>query len=137
MRDQSVPESLPSDRCTTGDVARALHMSREGVRYLVRDRQLACTRSPSKLRLFQNDEVRRLADLRTRARLAGKLPARPKLGPRGEPRQMSLPGTQLRLIAATPPAIDKGQVRQARLFGNQAVSDNGANGNQRAAGSRR
>jgi hypothetical protein len=83
---------------TTGAVADALQMTREGVRYLVRDRQIACQQTRTKLRLFRPDDVWRLADQRTKARAAGKLPPRRKLGPRGEPRQMSLLGAGLRIV---------------------------------------
>jgi hypothetical protein len=80
---------VPSQQVTTGDVARALQMTKQGVRWLVKEEQLACTRTNSNIRLFWKSEVRRLADRRTELRLAGKLPRRQKLGPRGEPRQIS------------------------------------------------
>lgn len=85
-------------RITIGAVARALRMTREGVRYLVRADQLRCERTPTKLRLFQVVDVVRLEAQRTQARIAGRLPIRRPLGPRGQPRQMLLPGTHLRLI---------------------------------------
>jgi len=78
-------------RYTTGDVARTLHVTDEGVRHLVRDEQLDCVRSPSGLRIFQETEVLRLAEARSRARLRGVRVLRPhRISPRGEPKQMNL-----------------------------------------------
>ncbi len=116
----------PSGRwTTTGDVARALQMTLEGVRWLVRDGQLNCTRTRSRLRLFHESDVLRLEQARAKARLAGKLPRRPKLGPRGEPYQMSFLRADLRLVksaAAIAPTVGKGQVPSANLFRKQAAS---------------
>jgi len=78
---------------TTGDVARALDVTDEGVRHLVRDEQLACARTPSGQRVFRQGEVLRLVEQRAQARLTGVTRLRPKkVGVRGEPRQLSLFG---------------------------------------------
>jgi hypothetical protein len=83
----------PPERFTTGDAARALHVTDEGVRHLVRDEQLTCTRTPNGTRLFREAEVLRLAATRDRARLRSVTALRPKKqGVRGGPRQMSLFG---------------------------------------------
>lgn len=112
------------ERFTTGDAARALHVTREGVRYLVREGQLACTRTPSKLRLFREEDVDRLARLRSRARLRGVAVLRPKkIGPRGEPRQMSLFRPHLRLVSGRDRSLEQGQVDHARSGGKRSGSD--------------
>ena len=99
MRTRILAEQWPLlGPLTTGAVARALQVTTAGVRYLVRDAQIVCERTPSKLRLFRPADVWHLADQRTKARAAGKLPRRQKLGPRGEPRQMSLFGGRLQLV---------------------------------------
>jgi excisionase family DNA binding protein len=78
---------------TTTDVARALNLTTEGVRHLVRDQQLACTRTRSKRRLFREEDVLRLAAARDRARLRGVRVLRPKkFGLRDGPRQLPLFG---------------------------------------------
>jgi MerR HTH family regulatory protein len=102
VADSDEPRRL-AGRLTTGDVARALQVTAEGVRYFVRDGQLACERTPSKLRLFREQDVLRFEAKRTQARIAGKLPPRRKLGPRTKPRQMFLPGIQLRVIRSRVP----------------------------------
>lgn len=138
MYRDSLPEPYrrwPDEPLTTGDVARGLQMSPEGVRYLVRDAQLRCRLTPKGWRIFQPADVARLDQQRLMARLAGKLPARQKLGPRGQPRQMSLPGTQLRVIGGhgRPPAtLEQSQVSGADLRRNVAVSDKRCSVNQRA-----
>jgi hypothetical protein len=82
-----------SDRYTTGDVARTLHVTDEGVRHLVRAEQLPCSRTPSGFRLFQETDVLTLAAKRNRARLRSVTALRPKKqGAPGEPRQISLFG---------------------------------------------
>jgi MerR HTH family regulatory protein len=82
-----------ADHFLTGDVARALHVTEEGVRHLVRDEQLPCRRTPKGYRLFEAAAVEALAQKRTRARLRGVKVLRPKkFGVRGEPRQLSLFG---------------------------------------------
>jgi hypothetical protein len=82
-----------ADRYTVGDVARTLHVTDEGVRHLVREEQLACVRTPSGLRVFQEAEVLRLAAARDQARLRGVKVLRPKrMNVRGGPRQLSLFG---------------------------------------------
>jgi hypothetical protein len=87
---------------TTVDVARVLNVTDEGVRHLVRDEQLTCTRTPSGRRLFREAEVLALAAKRDRARLWGVKVLRPKkLGERGGPRQLSFFGPRL---------LEKGQV---------------------------
>ena len=57
---------------TTSDVARALDVTANGVRWLVRTRQLACEWTRNGRRLFSLRDVRRLAEKRLTARLVGK-----------------------------------------------------------------
>jgi hypothetical protein len=84
---------VSADCFTTGDVARALDVTREGVRYLVREARLQCRRMPNGLRMFEEAEVLRLAQSRDRARLHGVRVLRPKkFNVRGEPSQLSLFG---------------------------------------------
>jgi len=86
-----VEPHVPADACTTGDVARALDLTNEGVRHLARNGQLPCTRTPKGWRLFRKWDVLRLAEVRAAARLRGVTRLRPKkLGLRGGPHQMSL-----------------------------------------------
>jgi hypothetical protein len=88
---------VPADACTVGDVARALDLTDEGVRHLVRDAQLPCTRTPAGWRLFRKGDVLWLANRRAEARLRGASRLRPKKqGLRGGPHQMSLFGDGLR-----------------------------------------
>lgn len=76
---------------TTGDVARVLDVTDEGVRHLVRTGVLPETRTPAGWRIFQEADVLRVAAARDRARLLGVRVLRPKrIGPRGGPRQLSL-----------------------------------------------
>lgn len=83
----------PGTPYTTTDAARILRVTQEGVRFLVRDDQLACRRAPNGYRVFQEEEVLRLAAVRDRARLRGVRVLRPKrVGLRGGPRQLSLFG---------------------------------------------
>lgn len=92
LADRKVRVVPPDEPLTTTAVARALRMTPEGVRYLVREARLACRRTQAQWRVFQPGDVLTLAEQRTRARLAGKLPRRGRLGPRSGPRQMSLFG---------------------------------------------
>ena len=80
---------IPSGFVTTGHAARALHVTRQGVRYLVDEGYLSCVRV-DRLRLLKASDVEGLAAKRTHAWLTGRLPARQTLGPRGAPRQLSL-----------------------------------------------
>ena len=85
---------------TTGDVARALDVTMNGVRWLVRTRQLACEWTRNGRRLFALREVRRLAEARLTKRLVGKGSVRPKMLWSGVGvRQGSLFGAPLRLIS--------------------------------------
>lgn len=78
---------------TTADVARALSVTDEGVRHLVREEQLPCRTTPAGWRVFREGDVLQLAAERDKRRLRGVKVLRPKkVGPRGEPRQMSLFG---------------------------------------------
>jgi|KBSSwiStaDraftv2_1062776.scaffolds.fasta_scaffold243019_4 Predicted transcriptional regulators len=80
-----------AEQFTTGDVARALEVSREGVRYLEREEQLPCVRTRAGWRLFHKRDVLRLVERRTEARLRGVRRFRPKkYGPRDGPQQLSL-----------------------------------------------
>lgn len=93
MRRATLAEEGPFDRYLIGDAARALHMTDEGVRHLVRDEQLTCTRTPKGYRMFREDEVMELAQARDQRRLRGCTKLRPKkVGPRGGPRQLSFFG---------------------------------------------
>jgi len=131
-------DHILADRFTTGDVARALHLTREGARYLARTTALPCMRTPAKWRLFHREDVLRLAEKRTKLHLAGKLPRRGRLGPRGQPRQLSLLGPALRLVGGTDARkLDKGQVRGSKTLGKRPVSDSGDYENPAAAGGRR
>jgi len=70
------------------DAARALHLSVSGVRYLVKEGQLACERI-SRRRVFQPDDVVELAHQRAHATLVPPpAPSTPKK--RGAPRQLRL-----------------------------------------------
>ncbi len=84
---RTVQDTPAAPRLTTGTAARALRVSREGVRYFVRAGQLPCEQTQSGLRLFQADDVRRLAEARARATLEPAPTIRP---PRTEPRQLRL-----------------------------------------------
>lgn len=94
-------EGLWGRPLTTGDVSRALGLTREGVRYLVRDGQLPCQATRARWRIFRPDDVLWLADRRTRARLAGRLPWRQRLGPRGQPRQLTFGPVLVRPLTVT------------------------------------
>ena len=113
---------------TTGDVARGLMLSREGVRYLVRDGQLPCFRMKGGgWRTFRPVDVDRLGRRRQHLREAGALPRRRTLGPRGQPRQLafnSLFRAPLRLVPPSGATLDKSQVRRAALLQKGAGSDN-------------
>lgn len=88
---------------TTEDAARALERSTSWVRRLARTRQLASERTVAGQWLFRAEDVRRLADKRTAARLAGVRVLRPKmLRVDGEPRQLPLLDRSLRLVAKVP-----------------------------------
>jgi hypothetical protein len=93
-----------AEQYLTGDVARALDLTDEGVRHLVRDEQLSCTWTPAGWRLFDKREVRRIGQARQEARLRGVHRLRPKKrGLRGGPRQMSLFGDGLRPFRRSSP----------------------------------
>lgn len=78
---------------TTIDAARALRMTDEGVRWLVRTGKLACERTRSGQYLFRAEEVLRLVQQRAAATLATVRPR--MLRARSRPRQLSLFGAQL------------------------------------------
>ncbi len=139
MPDQ-ILANLQGRPLSTGDVARGLMMTREGVRYLIREGQLACLRTPAGWRTIRPDDLLRLAESRTRLRAVGKLPRRRKLGPRGQPRQLafnSLFRAPLQLVRPRGAKVDTCQVRRADLLQKGVVSDKCAYGSQRAAGGRR
>lgn len=125
------------DWYTTGDAARALHVTREGVRHLAREGKLTFTRTPSGLRMFQEGAVLELAAQRTRARLRSVRALRPKkVGVRGGPRQLSFFGPPFRLVQGGA-SLDKCQVDRARPLNEIVGSDNGGSVALRAAGGRR
>jgi len=120
-----------AEQFTTGDVARALGVTDEGVRYLEREDYLHAARTVGGWRLFQKGDVLRLADRRTEARLRNVKRLRPrKFGPRGGPRQLSFFGPQLRIVGRAP-ALGKGQVDRVRTHRKRSGSDNGRDENQR------
>lgn len=125
-----------ADRFMTGDVARALRVTDEGVRYLVRDGQLSCEWTPARYRLFRETEVLTLAAKRDRARLRSVTALRAKrIGVRGGPRQLALFARGLRLVGkggqTAKVALENSQVDHARSFKENRVSDKGRNGNLR------
>jgi len=80
----------------TGDVARSLELTNEGVRKLVRDDQLHPRRTPKGWRVFSKHEVLYLVRKRGEARLRGVTRYRAKkIGVRGEPHQLTLFGPKL------------------------------------------
>jgi len=84
---------------TTGDAARALQVTAEGVRYFAREGLLPCTRTPGGYRLFAEGDVAALVVARSRARLRSVTALRRrKLGARGGPRQLSLLSPRLHLV---------------------------------------
>lgn len=54
---------------TTGDAARMLQVTRQGVRWMVADERLRCERTNTGQRLFQESDVLRLAAVRATARI--------------------------------------------------------------------
>jgi excisionase family DNA binding protein len=78
---------------TTADAARALRMTDEGVRWLVRQGQLVAERTRSGQYLFRADDVVQLAQQRAAATLATVRPR--MLQVRSGPRQLALFGAQL------------------------------------------
>jgi len=91
---------------TTGDVAKVLQTTREGVRWLVREKRLTCERTRSGVRLFRRGTVRRLAIARADARLRRRAEQLAALRPRMlrvdiEPRQLSLDfSARLKLVGS-------------------------------------
>src|SRR3954447_10197519 len=87
---------------TTGDAARVLRVSREGVRKFVRTQQLACVAVlRTGLRLFRPDDVKALAHARVDAALV-TVRAR-RLKRRHDARQQDLFGVQLRMVKVLSP----------------------------------
>ncbi len=80
---------------TTGDAARMLGVTADGVRWLARNQRLACLRTHSGQWLFRQSDVLHLVEQRAKARICSR-PAmlravRPQmLRARLEPRQLSL-----------------------------------------------
>lgn len=139
MREHSLA-NLQGRPLSTGDVARGLMMTREGVRYLIRDGQLPCARTSAGWRTIRPDDLLRLAEQRTRLRAVGKLPRRAKLGPRGQPRQLafnSLFRAPLQLVRPSGARLDTCQVKRADLLQKGAGSETKRYVTRRAAGGRR
>jgi hypothetical protein len=87
---------------TTGDAARVLRVSREGVRRFVQRQQLACyARLRSGLRLFLPDDVKALAHARIDAALVTVRARRVKR--RHDVRQQDIFGVQLRMVKVVSP----------------------------------
>jgi len=97
---------------TTADAARALRMTDEGVRWLVRQGTLAAERTRSGQYLFRAYDVEQLASDRARTALATVRPR--MLKARAGPRQQALFGAQVRRFA---PWLALGD-RQAKQRGN-------------------
>src|SRR5947209_14530060 len=80
---------------TTGEVARLLQVTPNGVRWLVRDARLACTRTHSGVRLFHPETVMQVMNERAKARIRSRAERLAALRPRMlrvdlEPRQLAL-----------------------------------------------
>jgi len=129
---------------TTGDAAKLLGLTREGVRFLVRDHQLACEYAASGQRLFRRGDVRRVLIQRTedRARHRASVLQAVRvhmLKVPHEPRQLALFGrTQLRLVRSGPgsgeSALDKGQVKAAKTCGTSHGSEKRSYVDRKVAG---
>jgi hypothetical protein len=86
---------------TTGDVARVLGVSAEGVRHLVRMAELTCERTVSGLRVFRVAEVRRLVVARADRRLHAVRAAPRMVTASLEPRQLALDfSARLKLVGS-------------------------------------
>jgi hypothetical protein len=97
---------------TTYDAARALHVTAEGVRHLVRTGQLRCEWTPSRRRILRAHEVLDLAARRAHARLLlVHTTYRKRGGAVARPRQLVL--FHLHLFSVSPPTKSLG-VRQAK-----------------------
>lgn len=106
-------QSLASDWLTTGGVARELELSPEGVRHLVRTKQLACERTPTGQRLFRQGEVMRLVQHRAQARGAG-VTMTSRRASAAEPRQLwlaGLPPMAVRQLAKAKASLEEAQAK--------------------------
>jgi hypothetical protein len=99
MARRTLTPTDPGQLLNTAAVAQKLTLSPWTVRYLARTAQLACETTPSGQYLFRKRDVTAFGLAREEARLTGVTARRPKKpGTPGEPRQMSLLGTQLRVV---------------------------------------
>lgn len=69
-RNFTTPTTTPATWLTTGDAAKMLHVTRQGVRWLVEDDQLHCEWTHAGQRIFRQGEVLRLVATRATARIA-------------------------------------------------------------------
>lgn len=98
---------------TTWDAGRALHLTPEGVRHLVRQGKLTCEWTPSRRRLFLAHQVLDLVAKRAKARLVLVASGHHKGARSTEaPQQMSLFRVRLQIVAGAKEALD---VRQAKV----------------------
>lgn len=109
MRDRILAErwrhvERPGDRTwlTTGDVAKVLELTAEGVRHLVRSQVLDCELTVKGQRLFRLVDVRRVVVQRAEARIAGLVAIQPRMAKATiEPRQLALDfSARLKLVGS-------------------------------------
>lgn len=103
---------------TTWDVARALHVTPEGVRHLVRAGKLRCEWTPKRRRLFLAFEVLALVEKRARARLS-LVPCGLHKAARGvtRPRQLALFHLHIYSVSPDPKALGVRQAKDQRSRG--------------------
>jgi hypothetical protein len=102
MRNQILTEQW----LTTGDAARMLQLTREGVRWLVRQERLPCEWTHRGARLFRKGVIKRLVEARAEGRIKSRGERLAALRPRMlrvdlEPRQLSLDfSARLKLVGS-------------------------------------
>jgi hypothetical protein len=82
---------------TTGDVARMLDLSANGVRWLAREGRLPFETTTAGHRIYRGSDVDVFAKQRMRARLR-RVAARPRIAGSREPRQLPLFGVTLQIV---------------------------------------
>lgn len=128
---------------TTGDAAQMLGLTRNGVRYLVREGQLPCERTAKGWRLFRRRDVRQCGvvrlDARARTRDAQLRAVRVRMLKAGyEPRQLKL-FSPLRLVHSRPTgerSLHPGEVKAAQSLTKSGESENLSYVDQKVAVSR-
>jgi hypothetical protein len=115
-----VPDQRAEARwLTTRDAGRALHLTNEGVRHLVRDGKLRCEWTPSHRRIFLAYEVLALVTKRAKARLLLVPPGHhARARSSTAPRQLQLFHVRLAIVPKTKVTLDKGQAKDQRSRGN-------------------